>query len=148
MAANDNIIFKTHTSKTIDDLFTWNKSTGAITAKTDEIPITPGTVYFTSDGHIIYDLDSTHRLWMGKEAYSAIYASDVTDSNDLASKITDLQNQVNAAKYWGSLRTTANPSDITEPTFKATRLVAEQGASKSAVMEYNATTETLSFSFT
>ena len=52
----DNVVFKTSTTATIDDLFNWNKSTGQITAKTDNIPIVPGTVYFTADGHIVHDL--------------------------------------------------------------------------------------------
>ena len=141
MAANDNLIFKTSTSKTIDDLFTWNKTTGAISAKTDVTPMSPGTVYFTSDGHIIYDLDSTHRLWMGKEAYSAVYAQDLAATDDIMSLLS-------ADKYWADIQIATAPTEIAEPTFKATRFVEAQGATKSAIMEYNATTETLNFRFT
>ena len=88
MAQNDNVVFKTSTTATIDDLFNWNKSTGQITAKTDNIPIVPGTVYFTADGHIVHDLAQNNRLWMSKNAYSAIYAEDITETNtDIANAI-------------------------------------------------------------
>ena len=88
MAYNDNVVFKTSTTATIDDLFSWDKSTGQITAKTDSIPIVPGTVYFTADGHIVHDLAQNNRLWMSKNAYSAIYAEDVAETNtDIANAI-------------------------------------------------------------
>lgn len=88
MAQNDNVVFKTSTTATIDDLFSWNKSTGQIVAKTDNIPIVPGTVYFTADGHIVHDLTQNNRLWMSKDAYSAIYAEDVAETNtDIANAI-------------------------------------------------------------
>ena len=88
MAQNDNVIFKTSTTATINDLFNWNKSTGQITAKTDSIPIVPGTVYFTADGHIVHDLTQNNRLWMSKNAYSAIYAKDISETNtDIANTI-------------------------------------------------------------
>ena len=88
MAQNDNVVFKTSTTATIDDLFSWNKSTGQIAAKTDNIPIVPGTVYFTADGHIVHDLAQNNRLWMSKNAYSAIYAEDVAETNtDIANAI-------------------------------------------------------------
>ena len=88
MAQNDNVVFKTSTTATIDDLFSWDKSTGQITAKTDSIPIVPGTVYFTADGHIVHDLAQNNRLWMSKNAYSAIYAEDVAETNtDIANAI-------------------------------------------------------------
>lgn len=141
MAAEDNIIFKTSTSKTIDNLFTWNKSNGAITAKTDEVPIIPGTIYFTSDGYIVYDLDSTHRLWMGKEAYSAIYAKDMADTGDLADVIR-------SHGYWANVPTAAAANDMTQPTFNTASFIASTGASKKATLSYNATNETLNFIFT
>ena len=88
MAQNDNVVFKTSTTATINDLFNWNKSTGQITAKTDSIPIVPGTVYFTADGHIVHDLTQNNRLWMSKNAYSAIYAKDISETNtDIANTI-------------------------------------------------------------
>lgn len=142
MAANDNLIFKTNTTKTIDDLFNWDREHDEITANTTSVPIVPGTVYFTSDGYIVYDIAAGKRLWMGKEAYSAIYAKDIADDNDLADLIAS------AHAYWANLPTQETSSDITEPTFKTARLVATQGATKSAKMEYNATTETLNFVFT
>ena len=104
MAYNDNVVFKTSTTATIDDLFTWNKSTGQITAKTDNIPIVPGTVYFTSDGHIVHDLAQNNRLWMSKNAYSAIYAEDVAETN------TDI---ANAIKY--SIHYVEGPTADTTP---------------------------------
>lgn len=104
MAYNDNVVFKTSTTATIDDLFTWNKSTGQITAKTDNIPIVPGTVYFTSDGHIVHDLAQNNRLWMSKNAYSAIYAEDVAETN------TDI---ANAIKY--SIHYVEGPTTDTTP---------------------------------
>ena len=42
--------------------------------------MSPGTVYFTSDGHVVYDLDSSHRLWMGRNVQNAINASQVDHS--------------------------------------------------------------------
>lgn len=104
MAQNDNVVFKTSTTATIDDLFTWNKSTGQITAKTDNIPIVPGTVYFTADGHIVHDLAQNNRLWMSKNAYSAIYAEDVAETN------TDI---ANAIKY--SIHYVEGPTTDTTP---------------------------------
>lgn len=104
MAYNDNVVFKTSTTATIDDLFTWNKSTGQITAKTDNIPIVPGTVYFTSDGHIVHDVAQNNRLWMSKNAYSAIYAEDVAETN------TDI---ANAIKY--SIHYVEGPTTDTTP---------------------------------
>lgn len=104
MAYNDNVVFKTSTTATIDDLFTWNKSTGQITAKTDNIPIVPGTVYFTSDGHIVHDIAQNNRLWMSKNAYSAIYAEDVAETN------TDI---ANAIKY--SIHYVEGPTTDTTP---------------------------------
>ena len=104
MAQNDNVVFKTSTTATIDDLFSWNKSTGQITAKTDNIPIVPGTVYFTADGHIVHDLAQNNRLWMSKNAYSAIYAEDVAETN------TDI---ANAIKY--SIHYVEGPTTDTTP---------------------------------
>ena len=104
MAYNDNVVFKTSTTATIDDLFSWNKSTGQIAAKTDNIPIVPGTVYFTADGHIVHDLAQNNRLWMSKNAYSAIYAEDVAETN------TDI---ANAIKY--SIHYVEGPTTDTTP---------------------------------
>ena len=104
MAQNDNVVFKTSTTATIDDLFSWNKSTGQIAAKTDNIPIVPGTVYFTADGHIVHDLAQNNRLWMSKNAYSAIYAEDVAETN------TDI---ANAIKY--SIHYVEGPTTDTTP---------------------------------
>ena len=42
--------------------------------------MSPGTIYFTSDGHVVYDLDSSHRLWMGRNVQNAINASQVDHS--------------------------------------------------------------------
>ena len=42
--------------------------------------MSPGAVYFTSDGHIVYDLDSSHRLWMGRNVQNAINAFQVDHS--------------------------------------------------------------------
>lgn len=104
MAQNDNVVFKTSTTATINDLFNWNKSTGQITAKTDSIPIVPGTVYFTADGHIVHDLTQNNRLWMSKNAYSAIYAKDISETN------TDI---ANAIKY--SIHYVEGPTTDTTP---------------------------------
>ena len=149
MAANDNIIFKTNEEKTIDDLFkpdlTPNIAAGGYTDSNsiqhDPVAISPGTVYFTGDGHIVYDIadyiktrdtkivsgktyytrtlnSSTNqytytavsspslgslssyyepgRIWMSKEAYSAIYAKDIDATNDIASLL-------NQTKYWANI---------------------------------------------
>ena len=82
---NYNILFRTSDSKTIDNLLQSDgeQANTDTTATPSGTEITPGTVYFTSDGHIIYDLDSTHRLWMGKEAMTAIYANLDSDGNSI-----------------------------------------------------------------
>lgn len=61
--APPNVFFKTSATKTIDDLYPYEEG---------KPTIVPGTIYFTSDGHIIYDLDATHRIWMGRNAENAI----------------------------------------------------------------------------
>ena len=83
-----NVFFKTSTNKTIDDLFIWTKSSGALEPNYDEhtgVPFSLGTVYFTSDGHIVFDTKDSSgnntRLWMGKNAYSAIYAEDISETH-------------------------------------------------------------------
>lgn len=83
-----NVFFKTSTNKTIDDLFIWTKSSGALEPNYDEhtgVPFSLGTVYFTSDGYIVFDtkdnLGNNKRIWMGKNAYSAIYAEDISETH-------------------------------------------------------------------
>ena len=87
MAANDNIIFKTSTDKTIDNLLQadWvTANTTSFTANGKTYPgteLSSGTVYFTSDGHIVYDLDASHRLWMGRNVQNAINAQNADKVN-------------------------------------------------------------------
>ena len=82
----NNLVFKTSTSKTIDNLLLADGSPNTnVNGNPPGTPIEAGTVYFTSDGFILYDIDTTHRVWMSKEAYSAIYAKDIADTADIAS---------------------------------------------------------------
>ena len=106
-----NVFFKTSTNKTIDDLFIWTKSSGALEPNYDEhtgVPFSLGTVYFTSDGYIVFDtkdnLGNNKRIWMSKNAYSAIYAEDVSETN------TDI---ANAIKY--SIHYVEGPTTDTTP---------------------------------
>ena len=122
MPENNNVIFKTSTNKTINDLFNWDKSTGELTPNFDAnegVPFSSGTLYFTSDGHLIFDtqiknkttnqLENT-RLWMSKNAYSAIYAEDITETN------TDIANTIKYSIHYVEGPTT----DTTEGTWTGT----------------------------
>ena len=73
---DNNVFFKTSATKTIDDLYPYAEGKPAIV---------PGTIYFTSDGHIIYDLDSTHRVWMGRNAENAINTQSDSSGNTIVS---------------------------------------------------------------
>ena len=106
-----NVFFKTSTNKTIDDLFIWTKSSGTLEPNYNEytgVPFSLGTVYFTSDGYIVFDtkdnLGNNKRIWMSKNAYSAIYAEDVAETN------TDI---ANAIKY--SIHYVEGPTTDTTP---------------------------------
>ena len=110
-----NVIFKTSTNKTIDDLFNWNKNTGIINPN-PSVPIVPGTIYFTSDEHIVFDTTNNDnqnvRLWMGKNAYSAIYAQDINDTTDISNVLSMIQmhnNLIAITSNRGDLGSTITP---------------------------------------
>ena len=102
-----NVFFKTSTNKTIDDLFIWTKSSGTLEPNYDEytgVPFSLGTVYFTSDGYIVFDtkdgLGNNKRIWMSKNAYSAIYAEDISN---------DIDNEIDSTTvYYGTCNTSAS----------------------------------------
>ena len=101
MAVNDNIILKTSTTKTIDNLLQSDGVTANIANNTAGTAISPGTVYFTSDGHIIYDLDSSHRLWMGKDALTSTYSQTAMKLETARTIQTDLES-TSSASFDGS----------------------------------------------
>ena len=114
---DNNVFFKTSTTKTIDDLFPYEEGKPAII---------PGTIYFTSDGHIIYDLDSTHRIWMGRNAENAINTQADSSGNTITStyvKNVSFSNGV-LTITWGD-NTTSTYNLPNDNTWKANTVSSE-----------------------